>query len=309
MSDIDLQKVRGAVLGAFLGDSLALGPHWMYDQAEIEAKFGRITELQAPATQYHPGKEAGDFTHLGDQTMLLLEALELEHGEWKPARFQARWQAFWSNPSVRSYQDKATKQTLAHLEAGREAEEAGSSSEEFAGGARGVVLAAILTARGASLDTVRTACREQCALTHRSDLAENAAEWVGEAVWLTLKGGEALKSLDQASEHLKGQLREELQHPGSQTADHLAAAKRIGLGCSLPGAAVVTRLLLGKFGEEAAPLLTENAMTGGDSAARGLVLGALAGAEGGADVWPATWLQSLRRRNDIEAAVTKMASL
>jgi len=308
MSQIDLQKIRGAILGAFLGDSLALGPHWMYDQAEIEAKFGRVTELQAPGTTYHPGKEAGDFTHLGDQTMLLLEALELDHGDWKPERFHSRWQAFWSNPSVRSYRDKATKQTLANLEEGREPSEAGSGSEEFAGGARGVVLAAILTARGGSLEMVREAARTQCALTHRSEMAESAAAWVAEAVWLTLKGGKAVESLDQAADHLQEALREELQHPGSQTADHLAAAKRIGLGCSLPGAAVVTRLLLGKFGEDPAQLLTENAMTGGDSAARGLVLGALAGAEAGADIWPASWLQSLRRRNDIEAAVTKMAA-
>jgi len=53
--------------------------------------------------------------------------------------------------------------------------------------------------------------------------------------------------------------------------------------------------------------LPENVMAGGDSAARGLVLGGLLGTRHGAEAWPSDWIKSLERKNDIEVAVSKLA--
>jgi len=47
---------RVVVLAAFVGDSLALGAHWIYDTALIEKQFGRVDNLMKPRSQsYHEG--------------------------------------------------------------------------------------------------------------------------------------------------------------------------------------------------------------------------------------------------------------
>ena len=71
------------ILGSLIGDALALGPHWIYDQAVIRHKLGHLTTYQAPITTYHAGKTAGDLTHYGDQTLVLLRSLA-ETGGFDP---------------------------------------------------------------------------------------------------------------------------------------------------------------------------------------------------------------------------------
>lgn len=58
------------------------------------------------------GKKAGDFTHYGDQTLLLLETLARDGG-FDPRRFESRWQHFFD--SYKGYFDKATKATFNSL--------------------------------------------------------------------------------------------------------------------------------------------------------------------------------------------------
>lgn len=41
-------RVRGAVLGGLVGDSLALGGHYEYDAKAIADRVGSYTELSAP---------------------------------------------------------------------------------------------------------------------------------------------------------------------------------------------------------------------------------------------------------------------
>ena len=41
-------RLAGIVYGSLVADSLALGAHWIYDQEEIRAQFGRVTDLLAP---------------------------------------------------------------------------------------------------------------------------------------------------------------------------------------------------------------------------------------------------------------------
>ena len=64
------------VMASFLADSLALGAHWIYDTESISQIFGRVDSLLKPGPHsYHPTKEKGEFTHYGDQTLVLLESL------------------------------------------------------------------------------------------------------------------------------------------------------------------------------------------------------------------------------------------
>ena len=68
-----MERGKAMVYGSFIGDSLALGVHWIYNVKAIEKRVGRIDDLIAPVVQtFHPGKAAGQLTHYGDQMLLLL---------------------------------------------------------------------------------------------------------------------------------------------------------------------------------------------------------------------------------------------
>ena len=67
-------RIKAAVIGAFVADALSLGVHWVYNTDVIDKKLGRVEHYYDPMTSYHTGKKAGDFTHYGDQMMVLLES-------------------------------------------------------------------------------------------------------------------------------------------------------------------------------------------------------------------------------------------
>ena len=76
--DKDLKnRVKGMVLGQFLGDAASLGVHWIYNTKEIECLHPEgLKGFEVPAEgHYHDGKLAGDSTHYGDAAWVLLEAL------------------------------------------------------------------------------------------------------------------------------------------------------------------------------------------------------------------------------------------
>ena len=53
-------KIKAAVWGAFAGDALALGVHWIYNTRVIDRKYGRVETLLKPElAKYHAGKEKG----------------------------------------------------------------------------------------------------------------------------------------------------------------------------------------------------------------------------------------------------------
>lgn len=69
------------VLGSFIGDSLALGAHWIYNTNKIESEVGEVNTLLPPVkNSYHKNKEIGNFTNYEDQSFHLLEFLTENDG-------------------------------------------------------------------------------------------------------------------------------------------------------------------------------------------------------------------------------------
>jgi hypothetical protein len=64
-------------MGAFIGDALALGPHWYYDLAEMRRDYGDwITGYTDPRPgRYHAGLKAGQSSQAGFILKLLLSSL------------------------------------------------------------------------------------------------------------------------------------------------------------------------------------------------------------------------------------------
>ncbi|MCC7463128.1 MAG: ADP-ribosylglycohydrolase family protein, partial [Gammaproteobacteria bacterium] len=78
-------------MGAFVGDALALGPHWYYDLDELRREFGPwIDSYTTPRPgRYHHGLQAGQSSQSGWLLELLLHSLH-ECGEYDEADFCRR---------------------------------------------------------------------------------------------------------------------------------------------------------------------------------------------------------------------------
>jgi hypothetical protein len=64
-------------MGAFVGDALALGPHWYYDLDELHRDYGTwITGYTDPKPgRYHSGLKAGQSSQQGFIMELMLRSL------------------------------------------------------------------------------------------------------------------------------------------------------------------------------------------------------------------------------------------
>ncbi|WMJ08987.1 ADP-ribosylglycohydrolase family protein [Nitrosomonas sp. sh817] len=84
-------RAAGAVMGAFIGDALALGPHWYYDLAQMRRDYGDwITTYTDPKpNRYHSGCKAGQLSQAGFILTLMLHSL-VEHNGYDEADFCRR---------------------------------------------------------------------------------------------------------------------------------------------------------------------------------------------------------------------------
>jgi len=78
MSDqIIRDRACGAIMGAFIGDALALGPHWYYNLAELRRDYGDwIDDYTDPMPgRYHAGLKAGQLSQAGFILTLMIRSL------------------------------------------------------------------------------------------------------------------------------------------------------------------------------------------------------------------------------------------
>jgi ADP-ribosylglycohydrolase len=84
-------RAAGALMGALIGDALALGPHWYYDLTELHQDYGDwITGYTAPRPgRYHAGMKAGQLSQTGLILVMLLRSV-VEKGGYQEEDFTER---------------------------------------------------------------------------------------------------------------------------------------------------------------------------------------------------------------------------
>lgn len=84
-------RAAGALMGAFIGDALGLGPHWYYDLAELRRDYGEwISGYTDPKPgRYHEGLKAGQLSQAGFILKLTLRSL-VECGRYDEKDFCRR---------------------------------------------------------------------------------------------------------------------------------------------------------------------------------------------------------------------------
>ena len=287
-------KQKALLYGAFLGDSLALGAHWIYNTRVIDKKAGRVTELMAPvAGSFHPHRGTGDFTHYGDQMLFFLKQRQGTGGVDVPAYLSA-WRVFFD--AYDGYKDGAMKDTH-RLLTSHPGVLRGSDSHDLAGIFYVPVLRASAGAEADLTGTVEAAVR----MTHDNDQVVAAALYLDRVLKAVLGGKEPLAALGIESADLPEDLgvlvRRGIESAGKDTRKTIGEfGQACGVEQGLPGAIH----LITTYPDNLEEALIENTMAGGDSAARGLFAGSVLGAALGTAALPNRWWAALKAREEIE---------
>jgi ADP-ribosylglycohydrolase len=266
-------KRRSMLLGSLYGDAFALGPHWVYDTDLIQSAFGHITSLTNPMpNSYHQGKRKGDFTHYGDQTLFFLAMIKESNGFDLEAA-TAAWAEYMENYS--GYMDQATRETLANIQ-NKLPNPAGSNSHDLAGAAR---IAPFLYVYN-ELDELLLKVKEQTAMTHNNNDVIDTALFFAKTCYRVLEG-EAVETViiseyDALPEGtIKKLIGRGIAEKGRESIESL---KSFGTTCLVPDSLPGTIQIILTQTDNFINALSSNVMAGGDSAARGLLIGMILGA-------------------------------
>jgi ADP-ribosylglycohydrolase len=299
--EIMKKKAEAMVLASFAADALALGAHWIYDTAVIDNEYGRVDRLRKPAPDsFHDTKDAGEFTHYGDQTVVLLSSIadcrgfDLDH-------FARSWQNLFQEYT--GYRDHATRETLKNFAENKKPAAAGSASTELGGAIRIAPLAYLYRA---DRDDLSSAVRAQTAMTHNDPVVVESADLLADVLWHVLKGASPTAALQTASADrtaLRKMVADGLQSAGRPTRDTI---KKFGQMCAISASLPGVIHLVATYETDLKTALVENVMAGGDSAARGMAVGMILGAHLGRDAIPAEWIDEMKAGNRIADLLSRI---
>jgi ADP-ribosylglycohydrolase len=260
-------KISGAIFGALVGDAFSLGGHWEYNTEAIKQQFPDLNGFEDPMTKYHGDKKAGDFTHYGDQTFWLWQSIQKE-GNYSIEAYMQMWQE--KMQSYNGYVDGASKATLANLASGSATLNTGSDSQDFSPIGRIAVLL--------SLDLDEKSFREKSVevvkATHNAPMLLEAVDLMAMFVY-RVAGGESIESVFNSFDQnnsLFGSVKQSLNEESTQV------ISSFGASCGVKGCLPSVLHLILKYQDDFETAMRANVYAGGDSAARGMVVGMILGA-------------------------------
>jgi ADP-ribosylglycohydrolase len=293
------------LLASLAGDSLALGVHWIYNTNVIDRKVGRIEGLLAPIVDsWHPNRTKGQFTHYGDQTLVLLQAIA-EKTVFDIDTFARHWQALFRD--YNGYMDSATKATLENFSQDAAPSAAGSASSDLGGAAR---IAPLVYLYRHDEEALLQSARQQTAMTHNQEQVIDSAAffaWVTHAVLNNATRPVAAIESVTGSEFNREPFSQWVEQGlASAATDSRTAIKDFGQMCEVEAAFPATIHLIARYEDNLSEALIENCMAGGDSASRGLVAGMVLGAGNGWEQIPPQWLADMAAYDAVKALIAKL---
>lgn len=267
---MNLNTINHAIEAAFVADAYALGAHWIYDEAQLKSLDINWEELNAPQAIWHKGKQKGDFTHYGD------------HGKWletyvrKNKHFDiSMYGGYWLDnmQTYTGYVDASSRETLQTLEKDPKTDK-GSRSHDLSIIGRISPLLLVSSGKEEFLEQVQSFV----AFTHNSEAALKAAHFFASVLYDVAEGAAIADALARAEVDplLKNAYDAAMQSKGKES---FATIRNFGPACGVEGGFEgVIHLLLSY--EEYKEAMMANAKAGGDSAARGMIVGMIMGAAG-----------------------------
>ncbi|MBI9091657.1 MAG: ADP-ribosylglycohydrolase family protein [Desulfobacterium sp.] len=291
------EKAQAMVMASLAADSLALGVHWIYDSKKIKSDHGLVDHLLTPKPEsYHPTKKKGDFTHYGDQTLVLLESVAASGG-FDPKDFYRRWQELFQ--AYDGYHDMATKATLRKMARGKSHNCCGSDSNDIAGASR---IAPLILNLRENPDQLAADARGQTMMTHQDQITMDCAEFFSLVALECLKGTPPSQALQQiAQEEFSDSPIGRWTRQGIEARDEesIPAVIRFGQSCHTTDAFPGIIQIIAKYEGDLAQGVVQAVMAGGDNAARASITAMILAAHQGMDSKTQEWFQGLNKKDTI----------
>ncbi|MFT5208301.1 MAG: ADP-ribosylglycohydrolase [Flavobacterium sp.] len=115
---------RACILGALVADAATMGFHWLYSQEKIQSLASVSPEFYTPTEEdykglgyfAHANKSVGEFSHYGEQSLVMLTALDNNNGEYDKQVYQDAFRDhFGYGGGHVGYIDRPTRQTLDNI--------------------------------------------------------------------------------------------------------------------------------------------------------------------------------------------------
>jgi ADP-ribosylglycohydrolase len=325
---LELDHVRGGVLGAFIADAHAMPVHWYYDRRARERDYGWVEEFLSPrnphpdsilwrssyqalnergeilhdqaqywgrkGVHYHQQLRAGENT-LNLQLLLLLLKGVRNRGRYCPDEYLYDYRDFMLSPTSHSdtYVEECHRKFFTNYARGKKLRSCGMPDNHIAG-LTGVV---VLCVTGIDdLNVLRKTVQSHVGLTHQDRDVLRAADVFAQILWNVLRGME---------------LREAIEAFGSDffsrknacrwlsSSDGQIIDSKYSPACYVDKAFPASLYLAWKYANDFSAGVISNTNVGGDNCHRGVVIGTLLGAANGMSNIPERWKRGLSLLSEI----------
>jgi ADP-ribosylglycohydrolase len=287
-----MERLRGLLFGAMIGDAYALPAHWIYDTEKIATGFKNYQDyLPISNHMFHNNKPKGSQTHYGDQALLLLRSIASTNG-FDLNQYRTHWLTYMSQ--YQGYIDHATKESLTRLSSGGNT---GSSSDDLGG----FTMCVPLIVQHFDDDHLFDFLKKALKLTHDDETLLLHATFMTKVILELIIGKPLVKAIYHVAK----------QDPEYQalldftlrfiSEDEVEAIKAIGQSCSCDFATPSALLIILNHPNDFEAAMKINLLAGGDSAARGMLIGMLLGAEMGIGHLPEHLVAHLQCRDLLNA--------
>jgi len=258
----NLEKIDNIIKLSLVSDSYSLGSHWVYDEEQLKNLPIDWNELNAPQALWHKGKNAGDFTHIGDQAYWLYQFLQ------DKKRFDSQeYLAFWKEKmkTYKGYIDGATRDTLKNIEQGKMS---GSNSHDFSVIGRIPSLLLVSTDEDSFFNNVQAFVK----LSHDNNKVLEVAHFFAKLLLHVKQSEDIAETMNRLSldysKYIQGAVQEVLS---SQEKETFEVIREFGPACDVDeGFRGIIHLLV-KYTDDLKELLVQNAKAGGDTSSRAMI--------------------------------------
>ena len=300
-------RIHASILGSFVADAFSLSYHWIYEPADIPNPLP--PRLLAPRANFHAKKNKGDFTHEGDQQVILLDNIEQSlHSsrEFDVIDYSKRFQELFVD-SYKGWFTQATKQVLSQLKNQKDVASVGSSKDDTNPVGR---ISPLLILSTHDEDGFVENAQRMTAFTHRAPSVVAAAEFFARTLFRTVHGEGRptvimTALLDDPRFAAQAELRTAIKRGlSSAKAETIPQLKSFGLDCKIVSGAAGAAHLIAKFESSRSlhDMFAANVGAGGDSSARGMVAGMILAGYHGPSSIPA-YAKEMNQFEAVEASL------
>jgi len=287
------KKRLGAVYLSLIGDAISLGSHWVYDTDKVKKHFpDTVNEYTSPElSKFHEGKEAGDFTHYGDQAFALLKSIYENEG-FDLKKYREDWMKYIQENEM--FMDHSMKDALKKFKDSDTL--VGSENVELGGLARS---APMFLDPSVELEDFLA----QIYLTHNGEVVDQTSEYIYHVMQDILAGKDYKKALHDnkdLNDYVSG-----LFENISAKDEVVEMADERGQGCPTEqGFPIVLDVLMNY--SDPLEAFSVNIRAAGDNAARAMIIGMILGADKGLKNLPDNLIDGFNKAKDLKEIIIKL---